>query len=73
MSSGPENSDQERLHVCAWCGGAIGRECPPARGVALFCSRRCGIEAQFWLYQELCAIEIELGHPRPGDAGHDSP
>jgi hypothetical protein len=33
----------------------------PRSKAQYFCSRLCEIEASFWLFQELCAIEIT--HP----------
>jgi len=30
----------------------------PRGSAIVFCSRRCEIEANFWLYQEMCVIEI---------------
>jgi hypothetical protein len=30
----------------------------PAHSASVFCSRRCEIEGNYWLYQELCVIEI---------------
>jgi hypothetical protein len=30
----------------------------PTRSASLFCSRRCEIEGNYWLFQELCVIEI---------------
>lgn len=44
----------------------------PAKSAIVFCSRRCEIEANFWLYQEMCVIEIT--HPRDPTQDHcDSP
>jgi len=44
----------------------------PAKSAKVFCSRRCEIEANFWLYQEMCVIEIT--HPSDPKQDHcDSP
>jgi hypothetical protein len=43
---------------CIWCGTRLGKSTPPKIRPTGFCRRRCEIEAHFWLFQELCAIEI---------------
>jgi hypothetical protein len=47
--------------TCVWCGAPLGQNVMPARVAAVFCSRPCEIEANFWLFQEMCVIEIT--HP----------
>jgi hypothetical protein len=47
---------------CIWCSVGPGKRVAAANQ-SNFCSRRCEIEANFWLFQELC--EIEITHP-PG-------
>jgi hypothetical protein len=64
----PEEGSQRS---CSWCGDVLGESLLPPEVAALFCSRRCEIEANFWLYQEMCAIEIS--HPWPRQEGCDSP
>ena len=51
------------LCTCLWCNSALkqSKNAGPKSKVYYFCSRRCEIEANFWLFQELCAIEIT--HP----------
>jgi hypothetical protein len=49
------------LITCTWCGAPLGQNMMPARVAAVFCSRPCEIEANFWLFQEMCVIE--LTHP----------
>jgi hypothetical protein len=48
---------------CIWCNVGLGKRTNPRTSPISFCSRRCEIEANFWLFQELC--EIEITHP-PG-------
>jgi len=64
-------SDDSSLTTCTWCGAQLGQNVMPTSSAAVFCSRRCEIEANFWLYQEMCVIEITY----PGSTeGHcDSP
>jgi endogenous inhibitor of DNA gyrase (YacG/DUF329 family) len=52
------------LRICTWCGEPLGRNEMPPQSAAVFCSRRCEIEANCWLYQELLVIEIT--HPPDG-------
>ena len=52
------SEDYEALTGCAWCGDKLGQVTMPERSAAVFCSHRCEIEATFWLYQELCGIEL---------------
>jgi hypothetical protein len=53
----PENA---ALATCLWCNQALGQKqsAMPRSKAHYFCSRLCEIEASFWLFQELCAIEI---------------
>jgi len=53
--------DLGALTCCTWCGEPLGQNVMPARSATLFCSRKCEIEGNFWVFQELCAIEIT--HP----------
>ncbi len=46
------------LTACTWCGASIADNPIPAEIPNIFCSRRCEIEANFWLLQEMCEIEI---------------
>jgi len=52
--------DDDKLTTCTWCGAPLGRNVMPAHSAKVFCSRRCEIEGNFWLYQEMCVIEITL-------------
>jgi endogenous inhibitor of DNA gyrase (YacG/DUF329 family) len=64
--------DDGTLTKCTWCGAQLGQNIMPAGAAIVFCSRRCEIEANFWLYQEMCAIEIM--HPlQSADGQCDSP
>jgi hypothetical protein len=51
------------LDTCLWCNEPLGQRqsLMPRSKAQYFCSRLCEIEASFWLFQELCAIEIT--HP----------
>ena len=51
------------LTTCLWCNQPLGQKQSfmPRSKAGYFCSRLCEIEANFWLFQELCAIEIT--HP----------
>ena len=57
------HSTETALGTCLWCNTALkqSKNAGPQSKVCYFCSRRCEIEANFWLFQELCAIEIT--HP----------
>ena len=48
------------LDTCIWCNEPLGKKqsLMPRSKAQHFCSRLCEIEASFWLFQELCAIEI---------------
>jgi hypothetical protein len=64
--------DEEPQTNCTWCGEMLHRNAMPQRSAGVFCSRRCEIEGNFWLFQEMCAIEIT--HPQQSAEGHcDSP
>jgi len=64
--------DDGSLTNCTWCGAQLGQNVMPERSASVFCSRPCEIEANFWLYQEMHAIEIM--HPsHPGEGQCDSP
>lgn len=72
MSSESELPNEVTLKNCAWCDGTLGANVMPAKSAKVFCSRRCEIEANFWLYQEMCVIEIT--HPSDPKQDHcDSP
>jgi hypothetical protein len=53
----PNRQSPQAKTSCIWCSVGLGSAAPKGRAVG-FCSRRCEIEANFWLFQELCAIEI---------------
>jgi endogenous inhibitor of DNA gyrase (YacG/DUF329 family) len=59
--------DEEKLTSCAWCGGMLGQSALPKRTAHVFCSRRCEIEANYWLFQEMCVIEITNPSQSTGD------
>ena len=68
MESDRNLPDHDALTVCTWCGAPLGQNVMPKQSAKLFCSRSCEIEGNFWIFQELCAIEIthELTHtPQP--------
>jgi hypothetical protein len=65
MQSDRYSPDDGKLSSCAWCSAEMGENALPAKSAAVFCSRRCEIEANFWLYAEMCAIEIT--HPTHSD------
>jgi hypothetical protein len=69
MHSDPRFHDDEekKLTSCTWCGGVLGNSVLPARSAIVFCSRRCEIEANYWLYQEMCVIEITRPLRSAGD------
>jgi endogenous inhibitor of DNA gyrase (YacG/DUF329 family) len=58
MAPKPFLPDEGTLTVCTWCGERLGQTVMPRGSAIAFCSRRCEIEANFWLYQEMCVIEI---------------
>ena len=63
--------DIQALTVCTWCGEPLGQNVMPAKSAKLFCSRRCEIEGTFWVFQELCAIEI-THPPQPNEEPRDT-
>jgi endogenous inhibitor of DNA gyrase (YacG/DUF329 family) len=64
--------DDGTLTTCTWCGSQLGKNEMPEHSATVFCSRRCEIEGNFWLYQEMCVIEIT--NPQQSAEGHcDSP
>jgi hypothetical protein len=67
-----DRSSDDKLTACAWCGAALGQNVMPRPVAAVFCSRPCEIEANAWLYQEMCAIEVTLPTGLPADE-HDTP
>ncbi len=67
MESDKPIPDDGALNRCTWCGAKLGQNVMPAKSAKLFCSRRCEIEGNFWLFSEMCAIEITL--PPQGDEG----
>ena len=46
--------------TCTWCGAPLGRAVMPKPAADVFCSRHCEIEANAWLYLEMCEIEVTL-------------
>jgi hypothetical protein len=60
------NSDA-KLTACSWCGSRLGRNVMPKPVAAVFCSRPCEIEANSWLYLEMCEIEVTLPTGLPAD------
>jgi hypothetical protein len=65
------NPEESPLNHCSWCGDGLSESLLPPEVTAAFCSRRCEIEANFWLYQQMCAIDIP--HPWQRPEGCDSP
>jgi endogenous inhibitor of DNA gyrase (YacG/DUF329 family) len=64
--------DYGTLTTCIWCGAQLGQSVMPNDSASLFCSHRCKIEANYWLYQEMCVIEIT--HPQQSfEDNPDSP
>jgi hypothetical protein len=64
--------DDGTLTTCTRCGAQLGHNSMPEHSASVFCSRKCEIEGNFWLYQELSGIE--LTHPPETTDGHcDSP
>jgi hypothetical protein len=64
MPSNREQPMNVALTTCLWCYAPLGQQkqsLMPRSKAQYFCSRLCEIEASFWLFQELCAIE--LTHP----------
>jgi hypothetical protein len=53
--------------ACTWCGAPLGQNVVPRRIATVFCSRPCEIEATFWLFQEMCVIEISQPPTSPED------
>jgi endogenous inhibitor of DNA gyrase (YacG/DUF329 family) len=60
MESDKSLPDDGALTVCTWCGAELGQNVMPAKSAKLFCSRRCEIDGNFWLFSEMCAIEVTL-------------
>lgn len=71
MLPDPFLPDEGSLTTCTWCGGRLGQNVMPAGIATVFCSRRCEIEGNFWLYQEFCVIEMT--HPQSTEGHCDSP
>ena len=46
--------------ACTWCGAPLGRNVMQKPAAAVFCSHPCEIEANAWLYLEMCEIEVSL-------------
>jgi hypothetical protein len=63
--------DDGSLTTCTWCGAQLGRTVMPGRSAGVFCCRLCEIEGNYWLYQEMCVIEIT--HPHSNEGNCDSP
>ena len=53
--------------TCTWCGAPLGHNVMPKTIAAVFCSRPCEIEANAWLYLEMCEIEVTLPTGLPAD------
>jgi hypothetical protein len=49
---------KDLVTACTWCGAEIAPNPIPAEVANLFCSRHCENEANFWLLQEMCEVEI---------------
>jgi len=72
MESDKPTPEDAALTSCTWCGATLGQNVMPANSAKLFCSRRCEIEGSFWLFQEMCAIEITFPtHLSQGDRDRD--
>jgi hypothetical protein len=64
--------DDGTLTTCTWCGAELGLNAVSKQSAAVFCSRKCEIEGHYWLYQEMCVIEIT--NPQQWSGDHcDSP
>lgn len=62
------------LTSCIWCGSPLGRNVLPKPAAAVFCSHSCEIEANSWLYLEMCEIEVTLPTGLPADEDeYDTP
>lgn len=66
------SSNEAVLTECLWCRAPLAKIGKPHGAMprikaTTFCSRRCEIEANFWLFQELCAIEITHPPSSPED------
>jgi hypothetical protein len=72
MLSHPHLPDEGTLTTCTWCGGQLGKNVLPRGCAIVFCSRHCEIEANYWLYQEMCVIEVTHPGTSP-EADCDSP
>ncbi len=55
----PENQQSTGVYICVWCTEEYGTS--HAHQPKLFCSRRCEIEARYWLLTVLnsCSPETE--------------
>jgi endogenous inhibitor of DNA gyrase (YacG/DUF329 family) len=58
MKSESHHPAEDLLTQCTWCGAPLAYNLIPAEYANLFCSRHCEIDANFWLLQEMCDIEI---------------
>jgi hypothetical protein len=69
-----ERTGDAKPTTCAWCGAPLGRNVMPKPIAAVFCSRSCEIEANSWLYLEMCEIEVTLPTGLPADEdGYNTP
>jgi hypothetical protein len=60
MRPDPVQFRHAKLATCTWCGAPLGRNVMLKTLAAVFCSRPCEIEANAWLYLEMCEIEVTL-------------
>ncbi len=51
----PDNAPSKSRQPCVWCTADYVCESSKARQTAIFCSRRCELEARYWLFSVLSA------------------
>ncbi len=51
----PDNPPSKSRQPCVWCAADYAYEYSKARQTAIFCSRRCELEARYWLFSVLSA------------------
>ena len=72
MQSDRYGNDGITIGNCTWCDSEYSVGCSRAQEQAVFCSKKCEIEARFWLIDTLKEVEHELGKPH-GDPGEILP
>jgi hypothetical protein len=50
-----DHSPPKARQHCVWCATDYAAEASRARQTAMFCSRRCELEARYWLFSVLSA------------------